>query len=52
MVFFDRVVSEISGPKVITNDFRSSFQATEHLINNGCKKNRISIHFKEPFDQR
>jgi LacI family transcriptional regulator len=38
MVFFDRVVSEISGPKVITNDFLSSFQATEHLINNGCKK--------------
>jgi LacI family transcriptional regulator len=38
MVFFDRVVSEISGPKVITNDFRSSFQATEHLINIGCKK--------------
>jgi hypothetical protein len=38
MVFFDRVVSEISGPKVITKDFQSSFQATEHLIENDCKK--------------
>ena len=38
LVFFDRVVAEIDVPKVITNDFGSSFEATEHLIINGCKK--------------
>jgi LacI family transcriptional regulator len=38
LVFFDRVVAEIDVPKVITNDFGSSFEATEHLIKNGCKK--------------
>jgi LacI family transcriptional regulator len=38
LVFFDRVVPEIEVPKVVTNDFKSSFDATEHLIENGCKK--------------
>lgn len=38
LVFFDRVVPKIESPKVITNDFNSSFEATEHLIENGCKK--------------
>jgi LacI family transcriptional regulator len=38
IVFFDRVVAEIPGPKVVTSDFNSSFEATEHLINNGCRK--------------
>jgi LacI family transcriptional regulator len=38
IVFFDRVVAEIEGPKVITNDFKSSFDATEHLLDMGCKK--------------
>jgi LacI family transcriptional regulator len=38
LVFFDRVVPKIESPKVITNDLNSSFEATEHLIENGCKK--------------
>lgn len=37
MVFFDRVVTELPVPKVTTSDYKSSFEATEHLIQNGCK---------------
>jgi LacI family transcriptional regulator len=38
VVFFDRVYDDINAPKVITNDYESSFLATEHLIKAGCKK--------------
>ncbi len=37
MVFFDRIVPELPVPKVTTSDYKSSFEATEHLIQNGCK---------------
>ena len=38
IVFFDRICHEIETAKITTNDFASGFNATEHLINNGCKK--------------
>jgi len=38
IVFFDRVCHEIETTKVITDDFACGFKATEHLIENGCKK--------------
>lgn len=38
IVFFDRVYEDIEAPKVTTNDYESSFAATEHLIKSGCKK--------------
>lgn len=38
MVFFDRVYEDISAPRVITNDYESSFAATQHLIKQGCKR--------------
>jgi LacI family transcriptional regulator len=38
LVFFDRVYEDIVTPRVITNDYDSSFSATEHLIKQGCKK--------------
>ena len=38
VVFFDRVYEDIEAAKVITNDYESSFAATEHLIETGCKK--------------
>jgi LacI family transcriptional regulator len=38
IVFFDRVYEDIDAPKVVTNDYESSFSATEHLINSGCEK--------------
>ncbi|ASU32292.1 LacI family transcriptional regulator [Mucilaginibacter xinganensis] len=38
VVFFDRVYEDIDAAKVTTNDYDSSFAATEHLIETGCKK--------------
>ena len=38
LVFFDRVYEDIPTPRVITNDYESSFAATEHLIKQGCKR--------------
>ncbi len=38
IVFFDRVYEDIDVSKVTTNDYESSFDATEHLISTGCKR--------------
>jgi LacI family transcriptional regulator len=38
VVFFDRVYEDIDVSKVTTNDYESSFDATEHLISTGCKR--------------
>lgn len=38
IVMFDRVTDEIACDKVIVDDFESSLNATQHLINLGCKK--------------
>jgi LacI family transcriptional regulator len=53
MVFFDRVCHEIETAKITTDDFASSFRATEHLIQNGCSRiallsmtNHLSIESK------
>lgn len=38
IVMFDRISDEVNCDKVIVDDFESSVNATEHLINLGCKK--------------
>lgn len=38
LVFFDRVYEDVETPKVTTNDYESSFLATEHLIEAGCTR--------------
>jgi len=38
MVFFDRVTEDIETHQVIANNEKGAFEATEHLINKGCKK--------------
>ena len=38
LVFFDRVVEHIDAPKVTTDDYNSGCNATEHLIENGCRQ--------------
>jgi LacI family transcriptional regulator len=38
LVFFDRVRDEFETVKVTTDDFDSGFKATEHLIQQGCKR--------------
>ncbi len=41
LVFFDRICEEVDTAKITTNDYECGYQATQHLINNGCK--RIAI---------
>lgn len=38
MVQFDRVYDDVNTPKIVTDDYDSSFIATEHLIEQGCKR--------------
>ena len=38
MIFFDRICSGIATTKFITNDYESSYDATKHLLQQGCRK--------------
>ena len=38
LVFFDRVFEDVETAKITTNDFESSYKATEHLIKRGSDK--------------
>lgn len=38
LIFFDRVFEEVETTQVTTNDFESSYKATEHLLQQGCTK--------------
>jgi LacI family transcriptional regulator len=38
VVFFDRICEDVETAKIITDDFESSYKATLHLIEMGCKK--------------
>ena len=38
LVFFDRVVDDIATARVTTDDFASGQRATEHLIEQGCRR--------------
>jgi LacI family transcriptional regulator len=38
LVLFDRAADEIPTTKITTDDFESSYKATQHLIKRGCKK--------------
>jgi LacI family transcriptional regulator len=38
LVFFDRIPEHIDSPKVTTDDVNCGIVATEHLIENGCKR--------------
>lgn len=38
IVFFDRIYEDVDNSKITTNDYESSYQATKHLIEQGCKK--------------
>lgn len=37
LVFFDRVCQNFACNKVVIDDFRAAYKATQHLINIGCK---------------
>ena len=38
VVFFDRICEDVETAKITTDDFESSYKATSHLIEKGCKK--------------
>lgn len=38
VVFFDRIRDDVKTAKITTNDFESSYNATVHLIEKGCKQ--------------
>jgi len=38
VVFFDRVVEDSKGTKIIINNFKAGYTATQHLIEQGCKR--------------
>ncbi|MDQ2658659.1 MAG: substrate-binding domain-containing protein, partial [Bacteroidota bacterium] len=38
VVFFDRVCESLETPQVITDNYEISFKATQHLIDQGCRK--------------
>lgn len=44
-VFFDRHINSIASNKVLIDDFKGAFDATQHLIDTGCKK---IVHFSGP----
>ena len=46
LVMFDKIEKTINCPKIIIDDRKASFLATEHLIKSGCKK---ILHFRGGF---
>lgn len=38
IVFFNRIVDELPGSKVMVNDYQGAFMAVEHLIQTGCRR--------------
>jgi len=38
VIFYDRVIEHSDYPKIITNNFKSGYDATQHLINQGCSR--------------
>jgi LacI family transcriptional regulator len=38
LVFFDRVYEDVKAPKVVTDDYDSSRNATQYFLDNGCKR--------------
>lgn len=47
IVFFDRVYDDVPLPRIITDDYQSSFDATEHLIKSGCQRIAYLVVNKE-----
>ncbi len=45
LIFFDRPCNTVKNTNVIIDDYKASFKATEHLIEQGCKH---IVHFSGP----
>ena len=47
IVLFDRIYEDIDLPKIVTDDYESSFRSTEHLIEQGCSRIAYLVVNKE-----
>ncbi|MBE8713334.1 LacI family DNA-binding transcriptional regulator [Sphingobacterium hungaricum] len=47
LILFDRIYEEVGVPKIITDDYNSSYHATQHLIDNGCERIAYLVVNKE-----
>ncbi len=47
LVLFDRIYDDVDLPKIVTDDYDSSFQSTEHLIQQGCSRIAYLVVNKE-----
>lgn len=47
MVLFDRTYADVDLPKVVTDDYASSYAATAHLLDNGCTRIAYLVQDKE-----
>lgn len=47
MVFFDRVYEDIPLSKIVTDDYQSSYKATNHLLQVGCRRIAYLVVNKE-----
>lgn len=47
IVLFDRIYDDVDLPKIVTDDYHSSFMATEHLIKSGCERIAYLVINKE-----
>lgn len=47
IVLFDRIYDDIDLPKIVTDDYQSSFKATEHLIKSNCRRIAYLVINKE-----
>ncbi len=45
IVFFDRVLDNMDNDRIVIDDYAGAYQATRHLIDQGCKK---IVHFAGP----
>lgn len=56
IIFFDRVADEIDATKILIDNYKAGYQATEHLIQQGCKEilhitgNLIRNVYKDRFE--
>lgn len=47
LIFFDRICNSIPTTKFVTNGYESGYEATKHLIEQGCKKIAFLLLSKE-----
>ncbi len=47
IVLFDRIYDDVELPKIVTDDYEASYQSTQHLIQQGCRRIAYLVVNKE-----